>query len=129
MKRFLLYSFLLFFIVMNTPNAQVRRIVFLEEATNASCPDCATSNIKLQAFFRSHFGGVISLRYHASWPSPNDPMYAINPVDNDFRIHDYYGIWFVADYFMDGIITAHPRRVDCFMRGRIIVNETTRISI
>jgi hypothetical protein len=35
-------------------------------------------------------------------------MYAINPVDNDFRIHDYYGIWFVADYFMDGIDHGEP---------------------
>ena len=108
MKKFLLLHLLFLLISTSILNAQVDRIVLLEEATNASCPDCATSNIKLQAFLKSHFGGVISLRYHASWPSPYDPMYAINPVDNDFRINDYYGIWFVADYFMDGIDYGEP---------------------
>ena len=108
MKKYLLINFLFLLISIGVLNAQVRRIVLLEEATNSSCGDCATSNIKLQAFFKSHFGGVISLRYHASWPSPNDPMYAINPVENNFRINDYYGIWFVADYFMDGIDYREP---------------------
>ncbi len=68
MKKLLLSIILFLLVVMVPMNAQVRRVVLLEEATNASCSPCAQNNPNLQAFFKSHFGGVISVRYHASWP-------------------------------------------------------------
>jgi len=79
---------------------QTRRIVLLEEATNASCAPCAANNPKLQAFFSKHFGGVISVRYHAWWPG-SDPMYSLNTIDNTARIQ-YYSISGVPNYLMDG---------------------------
>ena len=108
MKKILFSSLVFLLTLTNILNSQVRRIVLLEEATNTSCGPCAENNPKLQAFFKSHFGGVISVRYHASWPSPGDPMYVLNPMENDFRINGYYGIWFVPDYFMDGIDYGEP---------------------
>ena len=81
--------------------ATPRRIVLLEEATNASCAPCALNNPKLQEFFSTHFGGVVSVRYHAWWPGANDPMYLENTVDSRARI-GYYGISGVPNYVMDG---------------------------
>jgi hypothetical protein len=100
-KKFLLLYLLLLLITAGLTNAQVRRIVLLEEATNASCGPCAQNNPNLQAFFRSHFGGVISVRYHASWPG-YDPMYNFNQTENTARIVTYYGINGVPNYLMDG---------------------------
>jgi len=108
MKTFLFLHFFFLFIIVSFCDGQVRRIVLLEEATNASCGDCAKSNLKLQGFFKSHFGGAVSVRYHASWPGENDPMYALNPFDNTNRIENYYGMFFVADYFMDGMDHGEP---------------------
>ena len=101
MKKLLLLTSLFLLIMVSLSDAQVRRIVLLEEATNASCPPCAANNPNLQAFFRSHFGGVISVRYHASWPG-TDPMYNLNPSENTARIVTYYGINGVPNYLMDG---------------------------
>ena len=101
MKKLLLLTSLFLLIMVSLSDAQVRRIVLLEEATNASCPPCAANNPNLQAFFRSHFGGVISVRYHASWPGA-DPMYSLNPSENTARIVSYYGINGVPNYLMDG---------------------------
>ncbi|RMD50173.1 MAG: T9SS C-terminal target domain-containing protein [Ignavibacteria bacterium] len=83
-----------------TLNAQVRKIVLLEEATNASCGPCAANNPKLQDFFRHYFGGVVSVRYHAWWPG-TDPMYSLNQNENRDRIQ-YYSISGVPNYLMDG---------------------------
>ena len=101
MKKLLLSTILFLLVVMVPMNAQVRRIVLLEEATNASCSPCAQNNPNLQAFFQSHFGGVISVRYHASWPGA-DPMYSLNPTESTARIVTYYGINGVPNYLMDG---------------------------
>jgi hypothetical protein len=108
MKKCVLLNLFFLLIMMGFSNAQVRRIVLLEEATNSSCQDCAKSNVKLQEFVGSHFGGVISVRYHAWWPGDNDPMYVLNPSENKNRIRDYYGMYFVADYFLDGIDYGEP---------------------
>lgn len=108
MKKFLLINLLYLLTLMSIPNAQVRRIVLLEEATNTSCPPCAENNPKLQAFFKSHFGGIISVRYHAWWPGGNDPMYLLNPEENRNRIQNYYGIFSVPNYYMDGIDYGEP---------------------
>jgi hypothetical protein len=80
---------------------QARRIVLIEEATNASCAPCAANNPKLQAFFSNYFGGVISVRYHAWWPG-YDPMYQLNISDNTARIN-YYSVSGVPNYMMDGV--------------------------
>lgn len=82
-------------------SATPRRIVLLEEATNAGCAPCAANNPKLQQFYSTHFGGVVSVRYHAWWPGANDPMYLENTVENRARI-EYYGISAVPNYVMDG---------------------------
>ncbi len=82
-------------------HAQARRIVLMEEATNASCAPCAANNPNLQAFFSTHFGSVISVRYHAWWPG-TDPMYNLNTTDNANRIN-YYGINGVPNYLIDGV--------------------------
>ena len=88
------------FIVFNLTLAQTRRIVLLEEATNASCPPCAANNPRLQSFFEDNFGGVVSVRYHASWPG-YDPMFNLNTSENSARI-SYYGISGVPNYLING---------------------------
>jgi len=100
MKKFV--QFILVIILLSTSilTSQVRRIALIEEATNASCPPCASNNPILQEFFESYYGGVISVRYHASWPG-TDPMYSLNTTDNTNRIN-YYGISGVPNYLMDG---------------------------
>ncbi len=99
-------TLLIILLLLSLVPAQTRRIVLLEEATNASCGPCAANNPKLQAFISSHFGGVVSIRYHAWWPG-NDPMYSLNPSDNQNRIQ-YYGINGVPTYVMDGEVKGVP---------------------
>ncbi len=96
------YVFLIIlFLLFSVSHAQVQRIVLLEEATNASCGPCATYNPILQKFYTSHFGGVVSVRYHAWWPGSNDPMYLSAADDCRTRI-GYYGINAVPTYVLDG---------------------------
>lgn len=100
MRNVLLF-FLVIVLSVGLASANTRRIVLLEEATNASCPPCASNNPQLQEFFAHHFGGVVSVRYHAWWPGV-DPMYNLNVEDNTERIN-YYGITGVPNYLMDGV--------------------------
>ncbi|MHB2150710.1 Omp28-related outer membrane protein [Calditrichota bacterium LG25] len=88
-------------VILQLLSAQTQRIVLLEEATNASCAPCATYNPILQKFYASHFGGVVSVRYHAWWPGSNDPMYVSAATDCRTRIN-YYGINAVPAYVLDG---------------------------
>jgi hypothetical protein len=100
MKKIMCLIIAILFLTTSVLTSQVRKIVLMEEATNASCPPCAANNPTLQAFFESYFGGVISVRYHAWWPG-SDPMYSLNITDNTNRIN-YYGISGVPNYMMDG---------------------------
>ncbi len=99
MRSIVLLSFILL-ITIHLLTAQTQRIVLLEEGTNASCSPCATYNPVLQSFYANHFGGVISVRYHAWWPG-SDPMYDANREDNKARIQ-YNSINGVPTYVMDG---------------------------
>jgi hypothetical protein len=99
---------------------QGRRIVLLEEATNASCPPCAASNPNLQAFVRSNFGNVVTVRYHAWWPG-TDPMYSHNQTENTNRIQ-YYSINGVPNYLMDGVncgVPSDPASMAAIARQRL----------
>ena len=71
-------------------SAQSPRITFVEEATQASCPPCATLNPPLLAMVDANPDKVIFLSYQVWWPG-FDPMYLDNESDVDDRI-GYYGI-------------------------------------
>ncbi|MBD3223237.1 MAG: Omp28-related outer membrane protein, partial [Caldithrix sp.] len=110
MKRY--YSSIIILLLLYQFSAgQARKIVLLEEATNASCAPCATYNPGLQEFYATHFGGVVSVRYHAWWPGDDDPMYQANPEDNQARIQ-YYNVQGVPNYQMDGINHGVPTNPD-----------------
>ncbi|MFH1195944.1 MAG: LamG-like jellyroll fold domain-containing protein [bacterium] len=90
--------------------AQHRKIVLLEEFTNASCPPCAQLNPGLQNFISTNFGTVISVRHHAWWPG-NDPMYDLNVEENSARI-SYYNVGYVPWAQLDGVFFGEPADMD-----------------
>ncbi len=111
--------------------AQNKRIVLLEEATNASCGPCATYNPGFQKFVTSHLGGVLSVRYHAWWPGSNDPMYTANTTDNRNRIN-YYGINGVPGYAIDGHfygVPSNPELMERQMYERLSKAAPVRIQL
>ncbi|MCK5571349.1 MAG: hypothetical protein KAJ12_01250, partial [Bacteroidetes bacterium] len=121
MSRKVLYLVVLLLAGVSVLFGQGRRIVLMEEATNASCGPCATNNPRLQQFFRSNFGDVVSVRYHAWWPGANDPMYTANTAHNRNRIQ-YYGINGVPNYLMDGVnqgVPSDPGKMAAIMRERL----------
>ncbi len=67
-------------------------MVLVEEATNASCPPCASQNPIFKAWLSNHTDQVIPLVYHAWWPGANDTMYLHNVAMNQGRIGTYYGM-------------------------------------
>ncbi len=117
--RKLIFLIIIFFAVTNF--AQFRRISLLEEATNASCSPCAAANPELQKFISTNFGGVISVRYHASWPG-YDPMYEHNTTENSNRI-SYYGISGVPGYAMNGVSKGVPGSAVSLQNEMLIDNE------
>ncbi len=109
---------------------QTRRIVLLEEATNASCGPCAYYNPGLQQFYAQHFGGVISVRYHAWWPG-NDPMYQSAKDDCVNRIH-YYNINGVPNYVMDGKLEGVPASISAMqnqMEERLSIPSPLKLHV
>lgn len=129
MKRWLWFGALVLFLAAPL-FGQARRIVLLEEATNASCAPCALSNPNLQSFFSTHFGGVVSVRYHASWPG-FDPMYQLNPTENSARI-SYYGIAGVPNYLLDGVnygVPGDPAFMAVQMRNNMAQASPVKIEL
>ncbi|MFK7773512.1 MAG: T9SS type A sorting domain-containing protein [Saprospiraceae bacterium] len=91
MKR--IYNICLFFIAMVISFqaiAQTPRMLFVEEATQASCPPCAAQNPALQATINANLDKVVFIGYQVWWPG-FDPMYLDNPGEVQTRIGDYYG--------------------------------------
>ncbi|MGB6033645.1 MAG: T9SS type A sorting domain-containing protein [Bacteroidota bacterium] len=120
MGRKVLYLAALLIASVSLLFGQGRRVVLMEEATNASCPPCAANNPALQSFFESNFGDVVSVRYHAWWPG-FDPMYTVNTPDNRNRIN-YYGINGVPNYLQDGVnhgVPSDPGSMVAIMKDRL----------
>lgn len=126
----MLLSIIVLIILIDFAFPQTRRIVLIEEATNASCAPCAANNPIFQQFFSQNFGGVISVRYHAWWPG-TDPMYSSNTTDNTARIN-YYGITGVPNYTLDGTnygVPGDPEAMASQMRARLDLQSPVKIEI
>ncbi len=124
------FPLILLLVIAQMLLGQTRRIVLLEEATNASCSPCAYYNPGLQRFYSQHFGGVISVRYHAWWPG-TDPMYQSAKDDCVNRIH-YYNIHGVPNYVIDGHlegVPASPAAMKKQMLERLAIPSPLKIYI
>ncbi len=81
----------------------VQRKVLLELITNTSCPGCASANAALDQVVEEYGDQVVTIRYHAWWPSSSDPFYAANPDENRARVN-YYGADYTPHLWIDGTI-------------------------
>lgn len=86
-----IYSLLIGVALMSSAQvfAQSPRMVFVEEATQASCPPCATMNPPLMNVVNTNDDKVIFMAYQVWWPG-FDQMYLDNPADVNHRIGTYY---------------------------------------
>ncbi len=96
---------LIMLIGMLSLNAASKRMVLIEEATNASCGPCASQNPDFKSWIYDNKDDVIPLIYHAAWPG-SDVMYSANPDQNTERISDYYGVSGVPSVRVNGQMTA-----------------------
>lgn len=81
----------------------IRRMVFAELFTNAGCIPCAPANTLINEIkAASSIQELAVLRYHVSWPSPNDPMYGYNRSESTARVI-YYGISQAPTLVIDGV--------------------------
>ncbi|MEO8209901.1 MAG: T9SS type A sorting domain-containing protein [bacterium] len=127
-----LFSFVIF--QMNTANAGDRKVL-VERFTSSTCVPCRNANPILEAFLSSADPNKLAhISYHMNWPAPgNDPMYLINPNDNNAR-RTAYGVNAIPDWFFDGVINvdissgalqaAYDQRINTLSPVTIIVSET-----
>ena len=91
MKKIFDFSFALIFICCTiTVTAQSPRMTVVEEATQASCPPCATLNPILQELLNQNLDKTVFIAYQVDWPGL-DPMNLDNPEEVRSRI-EYYGM-------------------------------------
>ena len=98
MKKVLLS--LLVIILALQLDAQVARKAFVEEATQASCPPCASFNPQVQALLGDNTETTIFIGYQVWWPG-FDQMYLDNPEEVDDRIN-YYGVTAAPSILVQG---------------------------
>jgi thiol-disulfide isomerase/thioredoxin len=98
MKQFLQFLFLLIFVVSGF--SQSKRLVFLEEFTQASCPPCEATTPQLNEAVAANAEKIVQIRYQVWWPG-YDPMYLDNTQEVRDRVN-YYGVGGVPALFLDG---------------------------
>mgnify|MGYP006287625167 CR=1 FL=1 len=103
-RKITLLAFIIVFSVAGYSQSQ--RFILMEEATNASCPPCATYNPAFDALLNANRDKLTAIKYHSWWPG-TDPMYSQNPEDNADRIN-YYNINSVPRGVMDGTTGSLP---------------------
>jgi len=91
------------FLILNDSqlNAQVNRLVVVEEFTNASCPPCAAQNPAFNALLDQNLHQVIPIKYQTSFPG-YDPYNRQNPGEISNRTA-YYAINGVPGAVIDGV--------------------------
>ncbi len=83
---------------------KARRVVMIEEFTNASCGPCAQQNPGFDSLLALNKGKIAAIKFHTWWPG-SDPMYNHNTADVRTRVQ-YYGVSGVPYAVMDGISVA-----------------------
>ena len=101
MKRFSMVLASLTMLICLKANAQNERVLLFECFTNTSCVPCAQQNPGLDALINNNSERIAAIKYHMSWPGPNDPMYLHNTIDNDAR-RGVYNITSVPRTVVDG---------------------------
>ncbi len=82
-------------------SAQSTRMAFVEEATQASCPPCASANPGIQTLVNANSDNTIFMAYQVWWPG-FDQMYLDNSVEVDERVGDYYSYIFAPQVVLQG---------------------------
>lgn len=99
----------LFFVLLFTVTlsfGQTPRMVLIEEATNASCPPCASQNPAFDNLLNQNRDKLTAIKYHWYFPG-YDPMHNHNVAENNARV-SYYGINGVPTAAIDGDIPNGP---------------------
>ncbi len=92
--------------LMLSLNVFIRRTALAELFTNSGCNPCVSANQKLDEIAASaQSENLAIIRYHTSWPSPNDPMYHYNEVENSQR-RAYYDVTQAPTLVIDGALSA-----------------------
>jgi hypothetical protein len=89
-KSILFLSAVVVSLSISLAHAQLQNMVLFEEATNASCPPCASQNPYFEQFLQDNSDAAIGVSYHAWWPGNKDPMFLNDSAMNRSRI-TYYG--------------------------------------
>ncbi|TVQ48361.1 MAG: T9SS C-terminal target domain-containing protein [Saprospirales bacterium] len=94
-------TFIFLLLIYSNLNAQVNRMVVVEEFTNASCPPCAAQNPAFNALLDQNLNHVIPIKYQTSFPG-FDPYNRQNPGEVSERAA-YYSIGGVPGAVIDGV--------------------------
>jgi hypothetical protein len=103
---------LVFIIAVLTASAALpaRRVVLMEQATNAGCGCVAVLDPGMDSLFvRYGHEAIVCIRYNGDHPYPYDDLYADNPTELDARM-DYYPMSEMPTLVIDG--EHYPRICD-----------------
>ncbi|MCX6161730.1 MAG: T9SS type A sorting domain-containing protein [Ignavibacteriae bacterium] len=80
-----------------------KKNVLFQCFTSSTCSYCAQYNPALDAFIVQKFDTLVAIKYHLNFPSPGDPMYLANTVQNTAR-QNYYAVSGIPVAYSDGVI-------------------------
>jgi Secretion system C-terminal sorting domain len=80
-----------------------KKNVLFQNFTSSTCSWCAVFNPAMDAFILQKFDTLVAIKYHLNFPSPGDPMYLANTVQNTAR-QNYYAVSGIPVAFADGVI-------------------------
>lgn len=101
-----LFTLIILLALVTAVTGQSGRLVLIEEATNASCPPCASQNPAFDNLLNQNRDILTAVKYHWYFPG-YDPMHNHNPDENNARV-SYYGISGVPTATIDGDIPNGP---------------------
>ncbi|MCX6156757.1 MAG: T9SS type A sorting domain-containing protein [Ignavibacteriae bacterium] len=79
-----------------------KKNVLFQNFTSSTCSWCAVFNPAMDAFIVQKFDTLVAIKYHLNFPSPGDPMYLANTVQNLAR-QNYYAVTGIPVAFADGV--------------------------
>ena len=111
MRKYSLLAFVFTAVVLiGSACFPARRVVLVEQATNAGCGCASVLDPGLDSLFTQYgHEAVVSIRYNGWWPWEYDALYLDNPVEIEERV-DYYAMSEMPTVLIDGEHT--PRLCD-----------------
>ncbi|MBK7869126.1 MAG: PEGA domain-containing protein [Ignavibacteriales bacterium] len=119
--------------VFNLAPVTEKKLVLLEDFANVSCSPCVQSNLVIRSLMTGTYSSeqLLIIKYHVSYPSPQDLFYQANKTVIDKRAQ-FYNVFSTPTSYIDGKlkpISSDSTQIKQYVNQQLAASAKFRVTV